>query len=900
MTSNCAYDKLKGIIDKLKKVMDHYGNAQFEVAELDKYEYKLKLDQMKSLTAEGKYEEAAEIADTINWRKIKNINALVKVGEIYEKVGRYDESKDVLLTAYDKSPIGRMIIYRLAEVAVRTKSFDEAKEYYQEFVEIAPHDNLKYVLKYEISKAQGADIGTLIGILEELKEQEYSEEWAYELAYLYHKAGMSEKCIDACDELILWFGDGPYVERALELKMLYQPLTKQQEDKYRTFRQRHDGVVEVRPEDPLESGEIIPEPVQIKDVKMSAERFNTQNLQEELQRSMQEIMNATEKEAVNDTMDNIKKLVEDIPYLQIPSEKEEEPQEEEVYQHIETDEEIDNSLKSNFQEMLVDEDGQMSLYMQGGRVAEPQVSGQMSIEDVLAEWEKTKRAAEAALQEAEQRKLESAKARALQEAEELLGRLADVIPMLDSGLTPKDLLDQKYLSKDGQPNDSAVSMVTNMNQFLQQEIDRLSDENAQMDEQLAAVGASPVGDYMANAGVAAEDAAQNVVAAGVQELMAEEELPEIAMPEGLDDIDNQWEDEDFEELDAEVPQENAASLTEHTAEQTKPEALAEADDTMEAGTSAEDVEAAILAETARQMAKESVEKEELPEIELPGDLDLGKEETAEEILPAIAEPEAFEVPDTISKLSKELREIFTYFVPITGMEEQLCQALTGASQHLTKGATAGTGNMIIQGGSGSGKTVLATSMIKALQKETGKPNGKIGKIEASVLNQKDVAALLKKVAGGCLIIEKAGDLSRETALKLSLLLEQDTSGVLVIIEDTKHGIQKALSRDDGFAAKFSEKINIPIFTSDELVSFAKSYANELGYTIDEMGVLALYNSISNIEHADRETTLTEVKEIVDKAVAHSEKGGLKKAFSIITSRRYDEDDYIILREKDFD
>jgi hypothetical protein len=830
------------------------------VAELDKYEYKLKLDQMKSLTAEGKYEEAAEIADTINWRKIKNINALVKVGEIYEKVGRYDESKDVLLTAYDKSPIGRMIIYRLAEVAVRTKSFDEAKEYYQEFVEIAPHDNLKYVLKYEISKAQGADIGTLIGILEELKEQEYSEEWAYELAYLYHKAGMSEKCIDACDELILWFGDGPYVERALELKMLYQPLTKQQEDKYRTFRQRHDGVVEVRPEDPLESGEIVPEPVQIKDVKMSAERFNTQNLQEELQRSMQEIMNATEKEAVNDTMDNIKKLVEDIPYLQIPSEKEEEPQEEEVYQHIETDEEIDNSLKSNFQEMLVDEDGQMSLYMQGGRVAEPQVSGQMSIEDVLADWEKTKRAAEAALQEAEQRKLESAKARALQEAEELLGRLADVIPMLDSGLTPKDLLDQKYLSKDGQPNDSAVSMVTNMNQFLQQEIDRLSDENAQMDEQLAAVGASPVGDYMANAGVAAEDAAQNVVAAGVQELMAEEELPEIAMPE----------------------------------------ALAEADDTMEAGTSAEDVEAAILAETARQMAKESVEKEELPEIELPGDLDLGKEETAEEILPAIAEPEAFEVPDTISKLSKELREIFTYFVPITGMEEQLCQALTGASQHLTKGATAGTGNMIIQGGSGSGKTVLATSMIKALQKETGKPNGKIGKIEASVLNQKDVAALLKKVAGGCLIIEKAGELSRETALKLSLLLEQDTSGVLVIIEDTKHGIQKALSRDDGFAAKFSEKINIPIFTSDELVSFAKSYANELGYTIDEMGVLALYNSISNIEHADRETTLTEVKEIVDKAVAHSEKGGLKKAFSIITSRRYDEDDYIILREKDFD
>lgn len=548
----------------------------------------------------------------------------------------------------------------------------------------------------------------------------------------------------------------------------------------------------------------------------------------------------------------------------------------------------------------MDEDGQMSLYMQGGRVAEPQVSGQMSIEDVLADWEKTKRAAEAALQEAEQRKLESAKARALQEAEELMGRLADVIPMLDSGLTPKDLLDQKYLSKDGQPNDNAVAMVTNMNQILQQEIDRLNDENAQMDEQLAAVGASPVGDYMTNVGDAT---AENIVAAGVQEFMTDEKLPEIAMPEGLDDIDSNWEEEDFEELDANLPQETVTSFaeqTEGTAEAFADYAKVAAEDSSDTQTSAEDVEAAILAETARQMAKESVEKEELPEIELPADLDLGKEEKEEEVLPTIAEPETFETPDTINKLSKELKEIFTYFVPIKGMEEQLCQALTGASLHLTKGTTAGTGNMIIQGGSGSGKTVLATSMIKALQKETGKPNGKIGKIEASALNQKDVAALLKKVAGGCLIIEKAGDLSKETALKLSLLLEQDRSGVLVIIEDTKHGIQKALSRDEGFAAKFSEKINIPIFTSDELVSFAKSYANELGYTIDEMGVLALYNSISNIEHADRETTLTEVKEIVDKAVAHSEKGGLKKAFSIITSRRYDDDDYIILREKDFD
>ena len=455
---------------------------------MDKYEYKLKLDQMKSFTAENNYKAAAEIADTINWHKIKNVNALIKAGEIYENVGRYEESRDILLMAYDRSPIGRMIIYRLAEVAIKMGNCEEARDYYQEFVEIAPHDNLKYVLRYEISKAEGADLQTLIGILEELKEQEYSEEWAFELACLYHKAGMSEKCIDACDELILWFGDGPYVERALELKMLYQPLTRQQEEKYRQFRLKKEGVVEVRPEDDLESGEIVSEPVQIPKVKLSPERFNTQNLQDELRKNMVQIMEATDKEKVEDSMDTIKKLVEEIPYLQIPKE-EPLPQDTIEMPHIETDAEIDNSLKSNFKELLAEDyDGQISMYVPDKGATEPQVTGQMSIDEVLADWEKTKRAAETALEEAKQRKLESAKARALQEAGDIMERLVDVIPKLDSGLTPKDLLDEEYLG--GQPiaDDKAAEMVANMNQILQQEIDRLSSENARMDEQLAAAG----------------------------------------------------------------------------------------------------------------------------------------------------------------------------------------------------------------------------------------------------------------------------------------------------------------------------------------------------------------------------------------------------------------------------
>ena len=882
---------------------------------MDKYEYKLKLDQMKSLTAEKDYQNAATIADTINWNKIKNVNALVKAGEIYENAGRYEESREILLMAYDRSPIGRMIIYRLAKVAVKMKNYEEAKDYYQEFVEIAPHDNLKYVLKYEICKAEGTDLKTQIAILEELKEQEYTEEWAYELAYLYHKAGMSEQCVDACDELVLWFGDGPYVERALELKMLYQPLTKVQEEKYRQFRQKQEGVVEVRPEDELDSGEIVSEPVQIPDVKLSPERFNTQNLQEELQKSMQQIMEATEKETVDDSMDNIKKLVEEIPYLQLPKE---DLQEETEQEHIETDEEIDDSLKINFKELLAEDyDGQIRMFVPERGQIEHQITGQLSIDEILAEWERTKHAAEVAMQEAQQRKLESAKARALQEAGDIMERLADIIPKLDSGLTPRELLEEQYLDNGSIENGKAAEVVVSM-KILQEEIDRLSMENAKMDECLAAAAqldAAMQPDTAIQPGDAQADAALSDTMLQSEAMpLSEETLQEEILPE-LSDIE-----EIMEEQPGESAMEETAGQDEELPE------LSDVEEIMEEQQGQTAMEETV--EQSETMPEElpeiSTAEEEIPEEELdfsaavmrqltkpiPSEDDLLKQALREQtqkipplgetmVLPEIKEPEEESNYTAITSLNKELREIFTYFVPIKGMEEQICQAMTGAARHLLAGKTASTGNMIIQGGNGSGKTVLATSMVKGLQKETGRPNGRIGKIEASVLNNKDIATLLKKVAGGCLIIEKAGGISRETATTLALLLESDTSGIFVIMEDTHKGIEKALRKDVGFASRFSEKITIPIFTSDELVTFAKSYAKELGYSIDEMGVLALYNSLSNIQKYDKPTTLAEVKEIMDKAIAKSEKGGLKKAFSIITSRRYDEEDYIILREKDF-
>lgn len=886
---------------------------------MDKYEYKLKLDQMKSLTAEHNYEKAAEIADTINWNKIKNVNALVKVGEIYENTGRLEDSREVLLMAYDRSPIGRMIIYRLAKVAIKMKNFDEAKDYYQEFVEIAPHDNLKYVLKYEICKAQGANIETLIGILEELKEQEYTEEWAFELACLYHKAGMADKCVEACDELVLWFGDGPYVERALELKMIYQPLNKQQEEKYRRFCQKREGVVEVRPEEELDSGEIVNETVQIPDVKLSPERFNTQNLQEELQKSMQQIMQATEKETVTDSMDNIKKLVEEIPYLQLPKEEYDPSEEEEdTLEHIETDHEIDDSLKINFKELLAEEhDGQIGMYMPEKTALEHQITGQMSIEEVLAEWEKTKYAAEVALEDAKQRRLESAKARALQEAEEIMGRLADIIPKLDAGVAPKDILQDQYIEGKPLENDRAAAMVANMNQILQEEIDRISTETADIDKQLAeAAGTAASAMEPEPAASMGEISGQGVNAAELAEevsgMMQETEDVEIS---GQEQIPGSQPDEEIADLSAEETDEETVYLSteEKAAEEVSDiseEKTSEADDfdivtadTIDLGKVVTEQALAEAVEhiTDTESATDDITQKELADntaVEVTKEV-LKKEDRVERVLPEITEPEDETGFEAVTSLGEELRGIFTYFVSIKGMEEQICQALTGAARHLITGKDASTGNMVIQGGSGSGKTVLATAMVKALQKETGKPKGKVGKIEASALNKKDVASLLKKISGGCLIIEKAGDISKETAVRLALLLKSDTSGLFVIMEDTHRGIEKALGRDEGFASRFSEKINIPIFTSDELVSFAKAYANELGYTIDEMGILALYNSISNIQKYDKATTLTEVKEIVDDAIHKSEKGGLRKAFSIITSRRYDDEDYVILREKDF-
>ncbi len=1032
---------------------------------MDKYEYKLKLEQLKNLVEEKNYKTAAEIADSINWRKVKSSATLCMVGEIYDRCKRYEDSHEILLMAYDRAAVGRNILYRLTLVSLKMGNLDEAKDYYEDFLEIAPYDNQKYILRYEIEKMGGASLEELIGILEEFKDREYREEWAFELAYLYHRNGNSERCVEVCDELVLWIGDGKYVEKALELKMLYQPLTLTQEEKYREFMQRKEGVVEVHPNDALESGELVNETIQIPNIMANTGRFNTQNLQAEIAKSMQQILDANSKETVNDTMDNLKKMVEDIPYLQVPQEEAGRTAEEGRYGHIETDEEIDDNLKNDFAEMLAEEwDGQYSISFQGGGVRESQVSGQMGIEEVLADWEKTRMAAEAAMAAAQQKRLESAKARAMEEAWDLLERLHDIIPMLEAGISPKELLEEQYMQTVAPEEQSAAQMqmpeetaVPGEPQFageipmpegaampgeeqfmgeipapegismpeeaqftgeipmpedmrmpegvrIPQEMQMPEDiqipkgiwaqgeaqmpEGRQLTEELPIpqegqfVGEQPMPGSVQLTGEqsmpgSVQLAGEQPMPEGVQlageqpmpegvQLAGEQSMPEgvqitgeqpmpgsvqltgeQSMPEGVQftgelpmpedaqefpDSASTWE-EAAKILGEPIPEEYLAKIRQQNAlkenawkqkdekekplktspqiEETREEAGKAEKDALKASVEAE----AILktAETAEGISRENTEKgldagEGVPQAE--DEKSSPAKEDAGQYLQSVFEAakasreEKVNVPKIeieeqghISKLSPEQKKIFSYFVPISGMEQQLCQVLEGALHRKGNDNTSASGNILITGGRGSGKTVLATDFIKVIQKSGQHPGGKVGKITGEALNQKELSQLLKKVAGGYLIVEKAGKITQQTATKLSLLMEQDTGGLLVIMEDTSSGIKKLLGLDANFAKKFTERIKIPIFTSDELVEFAKAYADEQQCEIDDMAILALYNRISNIQKLDEATTLTEVKEIVDEAIARAERGGLKKIFG---RKKFNQDGYLYLRERDFE
>lgn len=939
---------------------------------MDKYEYKLKLEQIQNLFAAGDYLTAAEMADTINWKKVRSSTTLCMVGEIYEKTGKYDACREVLLQAYDHSPIGRNIVCQLAEVAIKAKHVDEAEEYYNEFLEIAPKDNMRYVLAYEISCLKDQPLTDRIAILEELKEHEYTEKWAYELAVLYGQAELRDKCVETCDELILWFGDGEYVEKALDLKRLYQPLTPAQEDKYKQFREKK-GMVEISLPQSTERKNVIKEMVktaecaseEASETTVTASKFNTSKLQEELAKSMRQIMNATEKETVADTMENIKKIVSDIPYLN--GEHEEEA--EHAFDQEKINAQVDRSLKKDFHALMKEQEesekeeqetqkqdiakeevrenaddtqSEIKEIKHAGEKADAEevASAQASIEEVLEEWKKTKRAAEAAMAAADQKKLEMSKENALLEAGQIMERLKTLIPILSATPgedlpVPEDTVAAKLASGDAMKaadeeaaeNESAAAPEETENVEASDDISsedetataKAESTDSDVDAVMKSTSAENNADQaetsvveeadsdfareMAQENSEADDTADDTVSTDTSDSVVEEdiaaaasadisgvtrEMPDLSAYQNRVSAETPDESGHTEAGDAETTDTEAASETVSVSMEDQAD-----EDELHVVESAPDEELEKMLAQATQMFVENAN------VEVPvGEAAAVSQDTG--VLPEIKLPDDLKEEQKAYELTEEQKELFSYFLPVPGMEDQISQILLGTKSRLGNSVTSLTGNILIQGEEGSGKTVFATSLIKAIEKEVGNEDAKIGKISASSLNGKDFAALIPQIGGGYLIIDKAGELNRETALRMSQLMEQNTRGMVILLEDTRAGIRKAMQLDFGFAKKFTEKVDIPIFTIDELVEFGKSYAKEMECTIDQMGVLALYNRINNIQKLERATTLAEVKDIVDEAIENAEGGGIKKAFGSIFSKKYNENDYLILHEKDFE
>ena len=695
---------------------------------------------------------------------------------------------------------------------------------------------------------------------------------------------------------------------------------------------------------------------------VTASKFNTSKLQEELAKSMRQIMNATEKETVADTMENIKKIVSDIPYLN--GEHEEEA--EHAFDQEKINAQVDRSLKKDFHALMKEQEesekeeqetqkqdiakeevrenaddaqSEIKEIKHAGEKADAEevASAQASIEEVLEEWKKTKRAAEAAMAAADQKKLEMSKENALLEAGQIMDRLKTLIPILSATPgedlpVPEDTVAAKLASDDTMKaaNEEAAE---NESAAAPEEAENVeaSDDIASEDENTAAKAEATDSDVdvvmksasaensadqaetsaveeadsdlakeMAQENSEADDTADDTVSTDTSDSVVEEdiaaadisgvtrEMPDLSAYQSRVSAETPDESADTEAGDAETTDIEAASETVPVSTEDRAD-----EDELHVVESAPDEELEKMLVQATQMFVENAN------VEVP----VGKAAAVSQdtgVLPEIKLPDDLKEEQKAYDLTEEQKELFSYFLPVPGMEDQIRQILLGAKSRLGNSVTSLTGNILIQGEEGSGKTVFATSLIKAIEKEVGNEDAKIGKISASSLNGKDFAALIPQIDGGYLIIDKAGELNRETALRMSQLMEQNTRGMVILLEDTRAGIRKAMQLDFGFAKKFTEKVDIPIFTIDELVEFGKSYAKEMECTIDQMGVLALYNRINNIQKLERATTLAEVKDIVDEAIENAEGGGIKKAFGSIFSKKYNENDYLILHEKDFE
>lgn len=874
---------------------------------MDKYEYRTKMEQIERAKEKGDYQAAGKIAETMEWSRIKRVAVLCDIADIYDRIGKYNDCKDMLLMAYERSPIGRMIVYRLCEVCIKLREMDEAKEYFNTFLELAPTDPHKYILQYKIEKTQGASIDKLINILENLKQREFLENWAYELAYLYHKKGMPAQCVDECNEIFLWFGEGKYVEKALELKMLYEPLTQLQKERYEYSRAKR--ISEAKKANRKLSSEYdskVPseDELDISPVEVTMGLYNTINLQKELAKSLEQIMNATQKDDVTKTMADVKKLVEGS---QIPELKFEEQTEE-----VENGTDIpEASLNIDFKNFLSEEyDGQLSLMIPDEPMVEKQITGQMSIEDVLLEWEKTKRAAEQALEADNTRQFENAKARAIAQTEGIMTQLETVIPQYEEADAKTKAAIEERL------RDEALEEA----RLAEEEAKRVAEEEARkaaLEEEArlsalvaAAIHAEEVrlseeddteksidqiikeeDDYLA-----AKAKAEAERQAELERMAAEEEAKRQEEAERAAEIERQEQEERLAQMRRLAEEETkrqeelvrqaeeAAKAEEEARLQEEAEKAAELERQEQEKRQAEaeaEAQAALQEEIARMMAGEE-EKPSEPIKEQPVKEEPEKEATHTAKLPPIRLTEYI--------LSNQQRQEFSYFMSVKNMEDQVCKLLCDLKNAQNAGEFENN-HIIISGAPGMGKTKFAMSLVKVMQQAGLKKSGKFGKISAEKLNEKSVADIIGKVSGGCIVIEKASALLPEKAMELAQVLKADVEDTTVFLEDIPKSLSKFIADNFDLAQMFTHHISIPIFNNDELINFGKAYAKEQGYEIDEMGVLAMYNRIGLMQYSKQDTMLEEVMEIVDGAIKKSSSG---------FGRKFGRKKENLLLEKDFE
>ena len=887
---------------------------------MDKYEYRAKTEQMLAYAEQKSYQKAMSIADTIDWRKVKNTAMLSTVSEIYENAGELGKARDTLFIAYDKAPSSRKVVYRLGIISLKLGHFDEAADCYEEFVKLAPKDPNQYILRYKILKAQKAPVKEQIEALEDFKHSEYVEKWAYELARLYAEAGMTSECLDECDDLILWFSEGTYVYQAMELKMKYKPLTPLQQEKYD---HRNDGIGR----------------------KDSSKRKPSFRKSKERPAPNPRIADKVRKDVhVTDSID-----LPDLPEPMARTHASEPEAESQPKTRIRSTSDISTTISgASLSDAL-----KAGVAVASGAVApesasdDSQMTGKMKIEEILANWEATQRE-NAKILEKSQEEAEKEKAlreKKKEEEEEVLGATKPILSddirklmeQLENGEEPEitdedaeDFVDDEEDEATESPEDSSKEASDTdeedpeENDFEEivdseedDESDAVYDEEAEYEDE-------DDSEYDDDEEYEDEDDSEydddEYEDEDDSEYNDDEEYEDEDDSEYDDEEEYEDEDEDDYQIDDELDEdhkedfdfekESALDIDDHDSDEDDGDFadLDSFEDEEELDSSDDYLDLEFDEKPAPEPEKETSKSaptpdiDEVLEIEEPSEDEItermGKFDTGFVVQGRYDLSATSEIGLKLG-LTEEQKQLFSYFVPIRGVSEQLVEILDNDKRCRNRYGTSRTGNILILGRKGSGKTVLAVDIVKAIQKQRRLKQGKVAIVTGDSLNKKDIGSIIDKLNGGALIIEKASKMNDRTIRELNDMMDEQTGELLFLLEDQKKPLERMFASHREFKRKFTSRLELPVFINDELVTFGQTYAKENGYRIDEMGILALYSRIDMMQREDHAVTVAEVKEIMDEAISHSQKANVKHLVKRVFGRSTDNSDHIILKEEDF-